>query len=207
MDFVEGLTSLYRSAEDTMDAGLEALMVFVSALGGSAVTAFWKKKAENYATKQDVADLTEITKRVEAKISNEVWDRQKKWELKREVLFEAMRRLADIEEVLNTINAILQVELKESKEGDIAWMETKIEASASWRKASANFDETKLFVSVTCGTETKDAFSEYGKVALAISMAIAKGTANAYDTLRPNLVLGHIAVRAAVRNELGVEAL
>jgi hypothetical protein len=41
-----------------------------------------------------------------------VWDRQKRWELKREVLFEAMRRVADIDEVLNTLNAILQVELK-----------------------------------------------------------------------------------------------
>jgi hypothetical protein len=55
-----------------MDAGLEALMVFFSALGGSAVTAFWRKKAENWATKQDVAELTEIAKRVEGKISHEL---------------------------------------------------------------------------------------------------------------------------------------
>jgi hypothetical protein len=64
-----------------------------------------------------------------------------------------------------------------------------------------------LFVSVTCGKPTKESFSEYGKVALAISMAIANRTAGAYDALRPELTLRHITVRAAVREELGVEAL
>jgi hypothetical protein len=42
-------------------------MVFVSTLGGGAITVFWNKKAENYATKQDVAELTAITKKIEAK--------------------------------------------------------------------------------------------------------------------------------------------
>ena len=78
--------------------------------------AYLKKKGENLATHEDINKVlvevratTQATKEIEAKISDEVWDRQKRWELKREVLFEAMRRVADIEEVLNTLNAIFRM--------------------------------------------------------------------------------------------------
>jgi len=43
---------------------------------------------------------TRVTNEIEAKISDEVWDRQKRWELKRDVLFEVARKLAAVDEKL-----------------------------------------------------------------------------------------------------------
>src|SRR5258708_33115157 len=78
---------------------------------------YMKKKGENLATHEDIAKLveqmsavTKATKDIEARISSDLWDRQKRWEPKREVLFEATRRLADVEDGLLSIDSVLQVE-------------------------------------------------------------------------------------------------
>lgn len=189
------------------------LNFIVSGLGAYCAL-YLKQKGRSLATHEDIKNLvdqvrvvTKATTEIEAKISSEVWDRQKRWELKREVLFEATRRVGEIEELLNTLNSILQVELKEPKEGNLAWMEMKIANNKKWSRASAHFDETKLFVGVTCGKETKEAFDSYGKLALELATGINNRTADAYQKYFPELTIKHFAVRSAVRNELGVEPL
>jgi hypothetical protein len=59
------------------------------------LTGYAKKKGENRAIHEDlgkltdqVAAVTKTAKEIEAKISSDLWDRQKRWELKREVLRE-----------------------------------------------------------------------------------------------------------------------
>ncbi len=44
--------------------------------------AYGAKKGENRAMQEDIRKLTTATKEIEAKISNEMWDRQKRWELR-----------------------------------------------------------------------------------------------------------------------------
>jgi hypothetical protein len=187
---------------------------FVVSGFGAYCGSYLKLKGKNFSTHEDINKLVDqvcgvakATNEIEAKISSEGWDKQKRWELKREVLFEATKRVGEIEELLNTLNSILQVELKEPKEGNLAWMEMKIGNNKKWSKAAAHFDETKLFVGVTCGKETKEAFDDYGKLARELVMAINKRTADAYQKHFPELTVKYFAVRTAVRNELGVEPL
>src|SRR5437870_10327269 len=63
---------------------------------------YMKKKGENLATHEDIGKLveqmsavTKATKEIEAKISSDVWDRQKHWEMKREVLFVAAKKRSE----------------------------------------------------------------------------------------------------------------
>jgi hypothetical protein len=70
---------------------------------------------ENLAKKEDLDDLlrevhavTTTTKKIEAEISSGVWDKQKRWELKPEVLFEAARRVAAAFDALKNLDNILQ---------------------------------------------------------------------------------------------------
>jgi hypothetical protein len=196
------------------DAAIWFGLNFVVSGLGAYCGSYLMQRGKNIATHEDIDKVveqlrfvTQSTKEIEAKISSEVWDKQKRWELKREVLFEATRRVGEIEELLNTLNSILQVELKEPKEGDLPWMEMKIGNNKKWCKASAHFDETKLFVGVTCGKETKEAFEGYGKLAVDLVMAINKRSVDAYQKYFPELTVKHLAVRAAVRNELGVEPI
>jgi len=57
-----------------------------------------------------VAVVTRTTQEIEARISNEVWDRQKRWELKREVLLDATKRIAELDQALTALNAIVRME-------------------------------------------------------------------------------------------------
>jgi hypothetical protein len=82
---------------------LTALATLVSAFAGSYLAGYLKQKGENLATHEDidklvdqVAAVTTTTKKIEAEISSDVWDRQKRWELKRDTLLQAAARLDDV---------------------------------------------------------------------------------------------------------------
>jgi hypothetical protein len=66
---------------------------------------YMKKKGETLATHEDIGKLvqqmsavTKATKDIEAKISSDVWYRQKRWELKRDILLEGIKRIAALDE-------------------------------------------------------------------------------------------------------------
>src|SRR6266849_3945597 len=96
--------------------------------GGIYLSAYLKKKAEGLATREEfkdlqkqTAELTRTTKEIEAKISGELWNQQKRWELKREVLFEATKRVAIIFDCLKHLDNILKTELKNLSVKDLQW--------------------------------------------------------------------------------------
>jgi hypothetical protein len=110
-----------------MDGLITLALTTLSAFIGSYLGAYLRKKGENRAIHEDIAKLvdqvsavTKATKDIEAKISNEVWKRQKRWELKREVLFEAAKRLAEVDDALLGFDSMLRM-------GHPEWTEVKNE--------------------------------------------------------------------------------
>ena len=74
-------------------------LFLIGLLIGSFVRPYLAKKGENLATLEDiqglvdqVAAVTTTTKKIEAEISTGVWDKQKRWDMKREVLFDAAKK-------------------------------------------------------------------------------------------------------------------
>jgi hypothetical protein len=74
-----------------------------------------KKKGENLATHEDIDKVlyevratTQATKEIEAKISSALWDRQKRWELKREVLFKTVDKIGIAKTALNALFASIK---------------------------------------------------------------------------------------------------
>jgi hypothetical protein len=99
-----------------------AIGTLLSAFVGSFLAAYLSEKGKNLATREDVDNLveqmsmvTKATKEIEARISGDLWDRQKRWELKREILFDAIRRLADLEEGLIALDSVVQVEKEKTR--------------------------------------------------------------------------------------------
>ncbi|HEY2350898.1 MAG TPA: hypothetical protein VGH83_00190 [Candidatus Acidoferrum sp.] len=189
------------------------LSIFVGFLAG-----YMKKKGEDLATHENLGKLveqmsavTKATKDIEAKISSDVWDRQKRWELKREVLFDATKRLADVEDGLLSLDSILQVELakqnKVEEEGaKLAWAETKHERTMKWSQASAAFDEARLMVNMACQKDTIAAFEAFGTLVNLTAAKITPGKDwEVYDKSRPEREKKRVAVRTAVRKELGID--
>src|ERR1017187_3205456 len=101
-----------------MDIG-SIVITAVLAGGGAYLGSYLKKKGENWATQEDidklvkqVAIVTQTTKEIEAKITNEVWERQRKWDLKREALFEAMKELATVLYTIGRLEAAYRIRNK-----------------------------------------------------------------------------------------------
>ncbi len=186
------------------------LGVLAAALAGY-LAGYAKKKGENRALKEDlnllvkqVEAVTTTTKQIEAKISNEVWDRQKQWELKREVLFGAVAGISEIEDAMVSYDSFLQVEHRESKADDRTWLEKKTEELVRLGKATTSVDETKLLVGIVCGKETRGAFTNYRTITNEIVGRLIKGDIGAYKTLQADRLKRHIDVEVAVRKELGI---
>ena len=123
---------------------------------GSFLGAYLKRKGENLATHEDVdklvkqvAAVTQTTKEIEAKISNEVWDRQRQWEMKKEVLFAAAKQISAMEDALLDLNTAFRTAAA-SPSDSTEHNERKLEVARAWNKASVGFDESVSLSSLVC---------------------------------------------------------
>jgi hypothetical protein len=185
-----------------------ALAVLLGAFVGSYLAAYMKRKGENLATHEDIDKLVDqvsavtiATKQIEAKISDEVWNRQKRWEMKREVFFSAAKALAQVDEALlkyGTVHNVVE------DRNDPKWVEAIYERSQLWQKASAALDETRMLIAVVCGRETQRAFDELAVLTNNVIAAVTKDK-SAYAASQGDLAKKIFAVRMAMRKELDVD--
>jgi hypothetical protein len=197
--------------QDTLHWVIWGLGILVTGLAGF-LAGYLKKKGENLAKKEDLDDLikevhavTTTTKRIEAEISSGVWDRQKRWELKRDVLFEAVRRVAAAFDVLKNLDNILQTELKNPSVKDPESTKVNIEENAKWFRAKAALDESRLFVGVTCGGGVADALGKFSQVTTTIAAKINKDDGEIFRKSVSLLFELNDAIRDAIRKELSID--
>jgi hypothetical protein len=187
-----------------------ALTSLIFAGLGSYLGSYLKKKGESLAIHENldklveqVAAVTQTTKSIEATISDDVWDRQKRWELKREVLFEATKRLAEIDDTLIDLFSIGQL-VKDKKVKDVSAEQSK--TYDKWRKASRALGETILLVGIVCGKETLKALGNFRSVANGLIIKLfedkdLEAYANSKDRYDKSLE----EARSAIRKELGID--
>jgi hypothetical protein len=192
---------------------ISALTTLAGVLVGY-LAGYSKKKGENRAMHEDIDKLTDqlaavttTTKKIEAKISIEMWDRQKRWELKRDILFEATRRVSEVECALELFASVLQVEINREGKIDPDLVKESNKYLLRWHSASSALDETRFFVAVACEREAKAAFDAFGTFTKAIAAGISKKDNGLYEKSRADLTQKRIAVRSAIRNELGINGL
>jgi hypothetical protein len=187
-----------------------ALTTITSAFVGSFLAGYLKKKGESLATHEDFEKVlgemrvvTKTTKEIEASITDKVWDRQKRWELKRDILFEAARRLAEIDDMLISLTSTFQfAHQHRTKE----WEDKKAKVEEHWFKASAAFEETRLLVEVICENETIAVFKAVAQIANRIAIDIAKKDPKAYGDFDRTFAINLSLARTAIRKELGIES-
>jgi hypothetical protein len=201
-----------------------AICSVLSFLSGVVLTTYLRgysaKKGENLATHEDISKLvdqvkavTEATKKIEAEISTGVWDRQKRWEMKREVLFEAAKRLAEIEDALLGYSVVMKEDRKKQREWESAppsdteqltWGQTKYERLMRWSRASSEFDESRSFVTIVCSKDSIRAFYEFSMFIRKLGGAMTEDP-DIWDKSRVELSKKLVEAQMAIRKELGVD--
>jgi hypothetical protein len=178
---------------------------------GSYLGSYLKKKGENLATHEDldklveqVAAVTRTTKSIEAAISDDVWNKQKRWELKREVLFEAAKRLAEVDDALLQLSSVIR--LANQKNAN-AWEEERNSILHRWNKASKEFQETRLLIEITCEREIITAFEHFDSIGTTIMVKTCKNDFEAYTISKTDYLKSLMAARTAIRKELGIDSV
>src|SRR5580658_513283 len=194
-----------------MNPTLEFILVLIASGVGTFLGSYLKKKGENLATHEDINNVltqvravTEATKQIEAKISNEVWDRQKQWELEREVIFEATKAIGLVHDALETLYAFYQSEKISIQKGNSEQLERRIEVSEQWIEATGKLDQTTLLILLVCGDEVRKALQDFIILARQLGQKIMKRQPEVYSSSLKELLIKSRAVTLAMRKELGI---
>ena len=193
---------------DLSYAGISVVTVLSAGIG-AYIGAYLKKKGENLATHEDLGKLvkemeatTNATKRIEAQISNEVWDRQRQWELKRDTVVSAVQAMDAVKDALMSYAA--------RREGakhvgiDPKMSENVMESMTTWTERSSAFEAKRAMAALICGKEFNDALWKIQQTLRGGFSKLFKDTISTYDDIGAEIRDRTIDAIVAARNELGI---
>lgn len=126
---------------------------------GAYYGGYWKKKGEQAATHEDLQNVvkevravTKTTEEIKAEISGGLWDRQKRWEMRREAVFEMTRKIAGVDDALTSLHSMYQyyAALAETQQlvDSTAKAKDLRDVSVKWGKAADAYDETLTLMTI-----------------------------------------------------------
>jgi len=133
--------------------------------------------------------------------------------MKREVLFEAARKISEIDDAMLSNSVVLKEDRAKQKEWEIqtpsteqrlSWSQSKHERLMRWSEASSEFDVSRAFVLIVCSKEASQAFSELGAHVNTLAAQMTQNP-DAYDTGRLELFKKILLAQKAIRKELEVD--
>jgi hypothetical protein len=148
------------------------------ALIGTCFVGFFRsyhsEKGKNLATKEDIAELTQKAKEIEAKIEDRMWDRQRQWELKRDVVFDVIRAIgrfgASMDKLISMhlsgrVDDVTPEQIEEDKRN----------SRAEFLKYATEFDDKRFVVALMCGLEFNEEIKYASKQMRGIALELRFG--------------------------------
>jgi hypothetical protein len=189
-----------------------AITTLLGSGAGSFLGAYLKKKGENLATHEDidrlvvqVSAVTTATKEIESKITSEVWDQQRRWELKREALFEATKRIAPVKDKLTALYSVYMTEKQSATDDSHERLEKKIRVFAEWNDAANGLELATSLVALVCGQGVTKSLLSLSLFTRNLAHEITQGKPEAFTASLTVLVLKLDATTATMRKEIGIE--
>lgn len=187
-----------------------AVTTFVAAGAGAYLGSYLKKKGENLATHEDIGKLvdqmkavTQATKEIEAKISNEVWSRQKRWEVQQAALLESLKELASSEAFLWSLVHAYGAMDGETEQG----IQLRKDASEKYMTAINAFWRTQLATAIVCGKNISDALEKVDRLmAMVRNKAIQGNAVDIWGKWFEEVQVAKRELGSAIRKELQFES-
>jgi hypothetical protein len=191
---------------------LPAALSFVGAGVGAYLGLYFKKKGENRGIRKDLHELvtkvvTQATKDIEAKISTEMWDRQRRWEMKRDAFFAVVRELESMERALSDLHTMYTPamgDMAQSGPHTLYMIEQKSKALEQWTGVSARFDAARAQAVLAGGPEVLGALNAVGKTMREVAQGLLRGDSGIYSKSQKDMAAASVRVTAAIRKELGL---
>ena len=93
-----------------------------------------------------MSDVTQATKAIEAKITDQIGNPQRHWEMKRDSLFVAQEALGRVDDALVGITVVLEAEGKAANPDSLR--SAKAEAREAWHRAISDFQGKRVMALV-----------------------------------------------------------
>lgn len=184
------------------------VLSFIAAGVGGYIGSYLRKKGENRAIREDLDQLieqvrktTETAKAIEARISNEMWDSQRRWELKREVLFDTVLALGQARTAL-----VALIAAHDGHIGSDGPSELLVKATFVWNTEINNYDEKRSISLLVCGPELDKALQGASMAMRRIALKLFGHEAAGDNVENASAMELRLAgVRRLVRAELGFQ--
>jgi hypothetical protein len=187
---------------------LWALSIVVGGFVGY-LSGYTKKKGENRAVREDfdnlliqVKETTRVTKEIENKLSDAAWDRQKRWELMRDVLIEIARKTAAVKDTLLELGVAYAPSNTGEDEESSRRTAKKVEVYPPWNRAANDLDAIVAIANLACSPEVVAALTEFTRYARELSVEIIGKKSNVFATKARELAAKHVALNRAMRKEI-----
>jgi hypothetical protein len=192
---------------------LSYLGLAVASLIGGFFGAYFKRRGENLATHADLDKLieqmsavTETTENIKAAISDDVWDRQKQWELRRDAVLDAIRAHADLESALVNLNSCLSGYLSVSAKVLTDKADAEVSAAVQgFRSSRTSFRRAYLIVDLAVGGQFSNALSAYFLLTGVVSTDMTHKRSFLDSAKHKELALSGNSVILSARQALGIK--
>jgi len=188
----------------------------VAGLGGwvgAYYGAYWKKKGEQAATHEDLENvtkevraITKTTEQIKAEISAGLWDRQKRWELKRDVLLELTKKSGDLRDIFTKFYSISKTNSANKPLPDER-IQLQLDVGATFLNVSAALDTTAMHVGVVCEKPVYVSALKLAASAKDIFQELQAHESAPYDELIKQFSEQYASLHDEIRKELGFVAL
>ncbi len=172
------------------------------------IRSYSEEKAKNLATKEDIAQITKVQEEIKAEISDDVWGRQRQWELRRDVVIESVRALADLDGAVREF-AVAWSKFSGSltKEAEDALVNKRIEAIKQFTRCSDSYQRAHTVADVAIGGELSRDITGYFQFALPYAAKMQSGLKPSDRTAaQKELAKWHNKVILSAREALGIKA-
>jgi len=139
-----------------------ALSVVIALFVGGYLKSYMSKKGENLATKEDVAEITQTQKRIENKISDEFWIKQRNRQLKEEIVLKAFKSAMVLQKAIRDFYT--EIGMPHTLDG-----RKVVSAHREMDATFQDFFQQHLLVKIVCGPKVEDNFSLIAVLTMAIS--------------------------------------
>jgi hypothetical protein len=187
------------------------IISFVGGWLGSFLSSYLNKKGENLAMHEDIKLLvdqvkavTEATKKIEATISHEFWNRERLWEMKRDAFLNLVKAQSAAVEALTSLGFAFHKSRQAVESDNLVAKQRQAEAMQNWLSADTAFDAARAQASLVCESSLVEQLSSVGALFTTTAKLVSSHQAE-FSAHYPQLIEATSSIRAAVQKELGID--
>jgi hypothetical protein len=187
-----------------------ALWLLISIAGslfGGYLAGYLRKKGENLATHEDfqkilrqLNETTRATKSIEAKVSDESWEKQRRWEMKRDALRDVLQAYQGTE---NALVELIRIISRSSDDNPSIASVPFREALRHWQHKIDDFGGRRTFALIFCNRDTNEALLDMQRQLTSAAVKLADGASGGLEELAPELHGAIAKALACARREIG----